>query len=60
MPLLGKFGTATSRAFGFNGGGTATVPIPVPPGKLLFLLVQRLVALLQVLIHYLSHLHLVL
>lgn len=32
MPLLGKFGTATSRAFGFNGGGVANVPIPVPPG----------------------------
>ena len=34
MPLLGKFGTATSRAFGFNGGNTATVPIPVPPGNI--------------------------
>ena len=32
MPLLGKFGTATSRAFGFNGGGIVNVPIPVPPG----------------------------
>jgi len=33
MPLLGKFGTATSRAFGFNGGGIVNVPVPVPPGN---------------------------
>lgn len=34
MPLLGKFGTATSRTWGFNGGGIANVPIPVPPGNI--------------------------
>ena len=34
MPLLGKFGTATSRTWGFTGGGVVPVPVPVPPGNI--------------------------